>query len=149
MDLLSRDLKARLDLFDDLIEIRELASGGLGVDVLTVDAHFEDAARPRYELNRPDLLFKNQELFRQTDGFGLVVSHRAIFDGDFEFHNVEEPTLQRTGSQWEGLGRRWRRHYPNFIRRLRRGRWRRPNRSAVTRLKPSAKWKRLQRRFWA
>ena len=56
------------------------------MNVFFIDADFEDAAAGRHQLHGTDALFEFEELHRQTDGFRLVVSSRAIFDGDFRFH---------------------------------------------------------------
>jgi hypothetical protein len=52
----------------------------LRVNQLVVDLHVEDAAPPLDQLGiNPELLF---ELFRQTGGFGEVVSLYAILNRD-------------------------------------------------------------------
>ena len=75
------------DGFDNGIRIGELACRILRVDLLSIDRNLKHAAAGRNQLERADVLFEFQEFFRQTDGLGLVVSSRAILDGDVQGHN--------------------------------------------------------------
>jgi len=40
----------------------------------------------RHQAERFDVLFQCKKFLRQTDGFRLVVSNRAILDNDFQAH---------------------------------------------------------------
>jgi hypothetical protein len=40
----------------------------------------------RHQAERFDVLFQSQKFLRQTDGFGLVISNRAILDYDLQAH---------------------------------------------------------------
>ena len=73
-------------MLNDGVEIGELAGLLFGVEFLFIDADFEDAAACRNKRERTDALFEIEKLHRQTDGFRLVVSSRAIFDRDFWLH---------------------------------------------------------------
>ena len=65
--------------------IGELARIELGVDQVSVDGYLEAPAARRDQFQVVDLLFVcAQQLIRQTDGLGLVVSHRTVFD--FQVH---------------------------------------------------------------
>ena len=79
-------LELCFDGFDDGIEVRKLAGLLLGKQFLSIDADFEDAAARRHKLQRTETLFELQELDRQTDGLGLIVSSGAIFDRNFRIH---------------------------------------------------------------
>ena len=67
----------------DPLLIRELAGFEFGVDELAIDRDLETPASGWNEFQILDLLLVGvQELARQTDGLGFVISHRAVF----EFH---------------------------------------------------------------
>src|SRR5947209_2406338 len=69
--------------------IRELAGLEFGVDQFTVEGDLETPASRRDQLEVLDLLLVGgEELARQTDGLGFVVSHRAVF----EFHVHDHPS---------------------------------------------------------
>jgi hypothetical protein len=51
-----------------------------------IGADFEGAAARGHERKRPDAIAEIEDLSRQTDGLGRVVSNRAILDPDFGFH---------------------------------------------------------------
>lgn len=73
--------------------IWKLAGLQFRVNQVAVDADLKAAARRWDELEVLDLLLvRGQELARQTEGLGLVVSHRAVFD----FH-VHDLVLQEQG----------------------------------------------------
>jgi hypothetical protein len=63
-----------------------LAGFLLGIDFLSVNAHFKDPATCRDQRQRTNILFQPQKFFRQTDGLRLVVSNAAIFDDYFQSH---------------------------------------------------------------
>jgi len=70
--------------------IRKLAGLEFRVDQLAVDRQLEAAATAGYQLQLADLLLERSEnLGRQTDGPGFVVSHRAILQ--FQIHRLEPP----------------------------------------------------------
>ena len=73
------------DASEDLVHerrfVRALACFELRVDLHIVDPYLETATLGRYELEGRDVLLElNEDLFRQTDGAGLVVSNGAILD---------------------------------------------------------------------
>jgi hypothetical protein len=53
---------------------------------LAIGADFEGAAARRHERERRNPIAEIENLSRQTDGFGRVVSNAAILDPDFGFH---------------------------------------------------------------
>lgn len=79
-------LQLCFDGFDDGVEVRKIAGLLLGKQFLSIDTDFEDAAARRHELQRTETLFELQELHRQTDGLGLIVSSGAILDRNFRIH---------------------------------------------------------------
>jgi hypothetical protein len=58
----------------------------LGVKWLAIYRDLKRAPAPRHQGKRLDILFQAQKFFRQTDGFRLVISNRAILDDDFYAH---------------------------------------------------------------
>jgi hypothetical protein len=75
-----------LEVAQNGVRLGELPRGFLAVKALAIDADFEGAACGRHQLQRTQTQLEREYLFRQTDGFGFVVSDRAIFDDDFRFH---------------------------------------------------------------
>jgi len=75
-------------LTQDFLRIGEFAGGLLGVDLGAVEADLEYPASGGNEFDRRDLLLETQKEFRQTDGFGLIVSHRAVLDGNLGLHKL-------------------------------------------------------------
>jgi hypothetical protein len=85
------------DLVDDASFVRKLTGFEFRVNEFSVDGQLEATSVGRLQLESPDLgLVCGQDLFRQTDGFRLVVSFRAIaqvdihrnlphYDLDFDF----------------------------------------------------------------
>ena len=67
------------------------------MNLLPIDRDFKSAAARRDEGERPKALFEPQEFFRQTDGMRLVVSSRAIIDGDFDCHRCHSVVGQTKG----------------------------------------------------
>lgn len=55
---------------------------------MAIDADLEATARRRDKLERLDALLEFEKLFRQTDGVRLVVSDRAILDGNLKGHSA-------------------------------------------------------------
>jgi hypothetical protein len=53
-----------------------------------IDADLKSATTRRNQLQRADPLFECQKFFRQTDGFWLVVSSRAVLDCYFRTHTI-------------------------------------------------------------
>jgi hypothetical protein len=65
--------------------VRELAGLRLGVNELAVDRQLEHAPAGRNQRPLLDVLLElGQNLARQTDGLGFVVSHRTV--DEFDFH---------------------------------------------------------------
>ena len=71
----------------DGLRLGELAGGQLRMNLLSIDSDFKRTAARRNELEGSNILFEPQKLFRQTDGMRLIVSSRAIFDGDLNSHS--------------------------------------------------------------
>jgi hypothetical protein len=53
---------------------------------LPIHYNLKCAPACRHQAERFDVLFQSQKFLRQTDGFGLVISNRAILDDDFQAH---------------------------------------------------------------
>ena len=53
---------------------------------LPINDDLKCATAGRDQAERFDTLFESQKFLRQTDGFGLVISNRAILDDDFYTH---------------------------------------------------------------
>ena len=80
---LRRHLKPLANRVEHHLLVRELAGLQLRVEQFAVDGQLETAAAAGNQFQVLDpLLVLGQELARQTDGFRLVASHRAIL----EFH---------------------------------------------------------------
>jgi len=94
--LAPRLLQHGADVAHNRLRIGELASGLLRVDVASVHTHLEDSARRGDELERPDLELETQQLRRQTDGMGFVVSGHAVLDDDFRLHCVGPKAAEQT-----------------------------------------------------
>ena len=69
------------NLPDDLIRIGEFACRDLAVNQLVIRHHFEHTTSCGYQCQRGNVFLELEQFFRQTDGFGFVVSNRAILDG--------------------------------------------------------------------
>lgn len=86
----SQDPTARLfellDLANERFEVRPFAGVEFGVERFAIGADFEGAAARWDEGERRDPIAEFENLGRQTDGFGRVVSNAAILDPDFGFH---------------------------------------------------------------
>ncbi len=74
------------DLCDDGVEIRPFAGIEFGMEQLAIGADFEGAATRWDEGERRDPIAELENLGRQTDGLGRVVSDAAVLDPDFGFH---------------------------------------------------------------
>ena len=83
-------LKLGLDRREDAIRLGKLTRGQFRVDFGSVHTHLKGTTCRRDQFHRADTLLETQNLFRQTDGFWLIVSSRAVFDGNFWFHPCEE-----------------------------------------------------------
>jgi hypothetical protein len=59
---------------------------------LAIDRDFKCAATGRNQFQRPDVLLEFEEFVRQTDGMRLVISSRAILDGDIQAHVFDCPS---------------------------------------------------------
>jgi len=67
------------ELRDQGLFVRKLAGLQLRVNQLAIGSQLETAAAARNQFQVLDLLFESgQELGRQTDGLGFVVSHRTV-----------------------------------------------------------------------
>ena len=62
-------------------------------------ADFEGAAARWDESERRDPIAELENLSRQTDGFGRVVSNAAILDPDFGFHRSLLSTGETSGKR--------------------------------------------------
>lgn len=87
-------LQCGLDGAQDRRWIGELARGLLGIDALSAQGDFEHAPGGGNQFERPDFELETQQLRRQTDGVGFVVSGRAILDDDFRFHGRADTTWE-------------------------------------------------------
>ena len=68
---------------DDRLLIGERSRLEFRVNQVTIGGDFETSARAGLEFQRADLLLVGRKnLLRQTDGFGFVVSDRAVFEVD-------------------------------------------------------------------
>lgn len=76
-----------LELPEDLLVLGETAFPQLGIHQLPVNGHLETAPARRDEDELPHIRFLAlEDLFRQTDGFGFVPSHGAVFDPNLLDH---------------------------------------------------------------
>jgi hypothetical protein len=76
----------RLDGFEDCTGVRKIAGFELGMQSVPIYDDLKCAPPRRHQGERFDILFQSQKFLRQTDGFGLVISNRAILDDDFHGH---------------------------------------------------------------
>ena len=60
--------------------IGEFAGRDLGMNLLSINGDFEDAAGGRNQLQRRNTMLEFEQFVRQTDGMRLVVSSGAILD---------------------------------------------------------------------
>jgi len=97
----SREEKRRLrsakifNIAHDRIGVREFSGRDFRINLLSISDNFEHTAARRDQRERSNPLLQLQELVRQTDGLRLVVSSRAILDGDFQGHvSIVEKTLE-------------------------------------------------------
>jgi len=70
----------RLDLLDDCVEVRPVARVELGMEKLPIGVNFKRPAARRNQGQRFDTLTQIENLGRQTDGLGRVVSNYTVFD---------------------------------------------------------------------
>ena len=75
------------DCFDHGIRIRELAGLQFGIDFVAINGDLKSTAARWHQGERADELFEFQNFFRQTDGMGLVISSRAIFNFHVQCHS--------------------------------------------------------------
>ena len=73
-------LLKRLDCFDDGVEVGPIAGFQLGMDELSLGANFKGAAAGRNESEGRNAFSEFEDLGRQTDGLGRVVSNHAVLD---------------------------------------------------------------------
>ena len=78
----------RLDPLNHGVEIRPIAGLELGVEELAISLNFECAAARGNQGQRFDALTEFENLGRQTDGLGRVVSNYTVFNRDFGFHRA-------------------------------------------------------------
>ena len=80
----------------DLVGLREAPLLQLGEDQLAIDADLESSANGGNDGESGDVhFFFVEDLFRQTDGFGLVASGRAV--DKFQLHG--KPPDEMEGSR--------------------------------------------------
>ncbi len=72
--------------FEDVVEIRPVASIEFGVEQFVISANLESAAARGNQRKRFDALAELKNFGRQTDGFRRVVSNDAVFDRDLGLH---------------------------------------------------------------
>src|SRR5438874_13022442 len=75
-----------LDPLNDCVEIRPIARLEFGMEKLSIGVNFERPAARRNQGQRLDALTQIENLGRQTDGLGRVVSDYTIFDRYLDFH---------------------------------------------------------------
>lgn len=81
-------------LFDNRVDIRVLLCCSFGMHELAVDDDFMATAGRRDEHDTLDLAAKGRDKrFRQTDGAGQIVSHRAEFNCNFHSILLVVPEL--------------------------------------------------------
>ena len=73
---------------NDFVEVGPLAGVEFGMEQFAIGADFGGAAAGWDQGERRDPIAELEDLSRQTDGFRGVVSNRAVFDPDLEFHRV-------------------------------------------------------------
>src|SRR4029077_44704 len=78
----------RLYGFEDCVEVGKITGFELRIECLPIHDDLKCATACRHQAERFDVLFQSQKFFRQTDGFGLVISNAAIFDNDFYAHRL-------------------------------------------------------------
>ncbi len=76
-----------LDRADDGVEVRPVAGVEFGMDEFAISANFKGAAARRNQGERFNALAEFEDLGRQTDGLGRVVSNHAVLDRDVDFHS--------------------------------------------------------------
>ena len=74
------------DLGNERVKVRPFAGTEFGMERFSIGADFECAAAGRNQRERRYALAEIENLGRQTDGLGRVVSDHAILDPDFSFH---------------------------------------------------------------
>src|SRR5262249_55916282 len=82
----------------DLVEIGPVAGVELGMEEFAIGANFKCAAARRNQGQRFDAVAEFENLRRQTDGLGRIVSNHAILDRDLDFHwptSFQSETLAR------------------------------------------------------
>ena len=93
---------------DDRLLIGERSRLEFRVNQVTIGGDFETSARAGLEFQRADLLLVGRKnLFRQTDGFGFVVSDRAVFEVDL--HGIPRVARVHDGADRRGADRGMRR----------------------------------------
>ena len=78
-----RESKSFPDELYNRIGIRKRSRVQLGVNFLPVDRNFEGASTGGYQGEFVDFPLEFHELFRQTDGFRIIVSIGAVSNRDF------------------------------------------------------------------
>ena len=91
------------DRLDDGVEIRPVAGIEFGVDEFSMGANFEGTTARRNKSERFDALAEFENLGRQTDGLGRVVSNHTIFDRNFGLHSRPPLQERRVRKRWEGV----------------------------------------------
>ena len=81
------------------VVIRKLPRRLLRPHQPAVHRHLESAPGGRDEFQGGDLKLERQQFRRQTDGVRLVVSSRAILDGDLQSHSARHPWSLRSSGQ--------------------------------------------------
>ena len=71
---------------NDGVEVRPFASLELGMELLAIGGDLKRAAARWHQRERRDPIPEFENLSRQTDGLGRVVSNHAKLDPDFGFH---------------------------------------------------------------
>ena|GEM_PF-2998116 len=70
-------------LLKNELRLRKLPSGFFAVNQVSVHNDFKQTSAFRDQCQGSDILFEFQKLFRQTDGFGFVVSNTTVLNCNF------------------------------------------------------------------
>jgi hypothetical protein len=75
-----------LNRADNLIEVRPVAGFEFGVYEFSIGANLESTAARRNKSERLNALAEFENLGRQTDSLGRIISNHAVFDRYLGFH---------------------------------------------------------------
>jgi hypothetical protein len=99
---IGKRLSEFLNRADNCVEVRPVAGFEFGMEEFAIGANFEGPAARRDKHERFNPLTEFENLGRQTDGLGRVVSNHAVFDRYFGFHSALLPEENPTGGIMNG-----------------------------------------------